>query len=513
MIVDAFCTSVELHGVRFLKYVGDGDSSVMAKIREKCPYGYRVQKVPCKNHLMRCYTSGLYSVALNSALKFPEARKMLRGKIDRLVKAANCAIHAATHDEETPHRQKVKCLIENLRNGPKHVFGEHRGCGTWCDKKTLNEPNFVDYLKTAKIWKEIEKKVDYMVINAENLRSNKNTNMDEMFMAINNKFQGAKRICRARKRSYQGRTHAAALRYQMGADWSARMWPRIFGCSPNKTLKKISTRRQLTQQKSTAARKLRLEKNPELRARKKGGRVSLTDCTDYGKNATKIDVPQEIFNERQKDILEKLEDEISTTEKREELCRKTVGQYNNPFYVEAKRHRLTASNFGCVFKMTKISSATCIVDKILYGKNLGGNVAIQYGVVNEERARRRYEQEYGVQVLESGLCTNENFPLLAASPDGFVGNNGIIEIKCLESVKDRKIFDHVAERQGLDEKGNPIFIDKKRKQKNKFSSLCLEIDEKSKKLIAKKKHKYALQVNLAFFHLYIILQHAKHTKN
>lgn len=497
MIVDAFCTSEELHGVRYLKYVGDGDSSVMARIKQKCSYGYRVQKVPCKNHLIRCYTNGLYSIALNCALKFPEARKMLRGKIDQLVKAAHCAIHAATQDEVTPHRQKVKSLIENLRNGPKHVFGDHRGCGTWCDKKSLNNvANFVEYLKTANIWKEIEKKVDYMVVNAENLRSNKNTNMDEMFMAVNNKFQGSKRICRSKRRSYQGRTHAAALRYQIGADWSAVMWKRILGCSPNTTLKKISRRRQTTQEKSTAARKLRLEKNPELRARKKGGHVNLTDCSEYGKNAAKDDVPHEIFLERQEAIVQKLEDEISTKEKRDELCQKTVGQFHNPFYLEAKRHRLTASNFGSVFKMTKISSAAGIVDKILYGKNLSGNTAIQYGIMNEERARHKYEQEYGVQVSESGLCTNEKYPLLAASPDGFVGKNGIIEIKCLESVKERKLLEHVAERQGLDESGNVIYIDGKRKRKNRFSSLCLEIDEKSKKLITKKKHKYALQVKI-----------------
>lgn len=498
IIVDYFRTSEELHGVRFLKFVGDGDSSVMARIRERCPYGWRVQKVPCKNHLIRCYTSGLYSIALNSALKFPEARKLLRGKIDPLVKAANCAISAATQDEVTPHRQKVKELIQNLRNGPKHVFGEHQGCGAWCNKKTSSpslEGNFVEYLKKANIWKEIEKKVDYMVLNAEHLRSNKNTNMDEMFMAINNKFQGSKRICRSKKRGYQGRTHAAALRYHFGADWSAILWKNVVGRSPSSALKKISFRRRRKEQKSTAARKLRLEKNPELRARKKGGHVSTADCTEYGRNAAKDDVPEDIFLERQRSMIEKLRDEISTKEKREDLFNKTIGQFHNPFYVEAKRHRLTASNFGGVIKMTKISSAPGLVSKILYPKNLSANKAIQYGIINEENARRRYELQFGVEVRESGLCTNECYPLLAASPDGFVGCNGILEIKCLESVKNSKLFAHVAARQGLDEEGNPIIIDGKRKKKDKFSSLCLEIDEKTKKLCLKKKHCYSQQVD------------------
>jgi len=125
-----------------------------------------------------------------------------------------------------------------------------------------------------------------MVVNAENLRSNKNTNMDEMFMAINNKFQGSKRICRSERRSYQGRTQATALRYQLGADWSAFKWE-CFWMLPQQNSLKISMRRQATQQKSTASRKLRLEKHPELRARKKRGRSNLTDCTEYGEKSCK----------------------------------------------------------------------------------------------------------------------------------------------------------------------------------------------------------------------------------
>lgn len=134
------------------------------------------------------------------------------------------------------------------------------------------------------------------------------------------------------------------------------------------------------------------------------------------------------------------------------------------------------------------------MNKILYPTSLATNTAIQYGIINEENARRKYELQFGVEVSESGLCTNENYPLLAASPDGFVGRNGIIEIKCLESVKESKLFAHVAARQGLDETGCPIFVNGKRKKKDKFFSLCLEIDEDSKKLRLKKKHIYALQV-------------------
>lgn len=57
------------------------------------------------------------------------------------------------------------------------------------------------------------------------------------------------------------------------------------------------------------------------------------------------------------------------------------------------------------------------------------------GVELEAQARSIYELEHGVTVDEVGFITNEAISLIVgASPDGLVGGDGLIEIKCPKDV-------------------------------------------------------------------------------
>lgn len=54
IIADGFSKSMEMYNLKFTKMVGDGDSSVYRKLLQIKPYGNSlVQKVECKNHLLR----------------------------------------------------------------------------------------------------------------------------------------------------------------------------------------------------------------------------------------------------------------------------------------------------------------------------------------------------------------------------------------------------------------------------------------------------------------------------
>lgn len=54
IIAEGFKSSVNQYGLKYTKMVGDGDSSVYRKLLEIKPYGNSlVQKVECKNHLLR----------------------------------------------------------------------------------------------------------------------------------------------------------------------------------------------------------------------------------------------------------------------------------------------------------------------------------------------------------------------------------------------------------------------------------------------------------------------------
>ena len=59
IFVEGFRLSEATHGIRYLKLVGDGDSSVMATIHQMVPYSSYVDKIECANHAVKCYCSRL----------------------------------------------------------------------------------------------------------------------------------------------------------------------------------------------------------------------------------------------------------------------------------------------------------------------------------------------------------------------------------------------------------------------------------------------------------------------
>jgi hypothetical protein len=60
--------------------------------------------------------------------------------------------------------------------------------------------------------------------------------------------------------------------------------------------------------------------------------------------------------------------------------------------------------------------------------------AITYGRVHEKTAISRYELERNVVVGKCGLFVDTESPFLGASPDGLVGEDGLVEVKCLPTI-------------------------------------------------------------------------------
>lgn len=59
IIAEGFSKSIEIHGLKYNKLIGDGDSSIMKKLMLKKPYGpnFIIQKIECKKHLLRNFCS------------------------------------------------------------------------------------------------------------------------------------------------------------------------------------------------------------------------------------------------------------------------------------------------------------------------------------------------------------------------------------------------------------------------------------------------------------------------
>jgi len=58
------------------------------------------------------------------------------------------------------------------------------------------------------------------------------------------------------------------------------------------------------------------------------------------------------------------------------------------------------------------------------------NGPMEWGKEMEAEARRRYEAETGVLVQEVAFVDHPTISMSGASPDGLVGNDGLVEIKC-----------------------------------------------------------------------------------
>ena len=74
-----------------------------------------------------------------------------------------------------------------------------------------------------------------------------------------------------------------------------------------------------------------------------------------------------------------------------------------------------------------------LVAEILTGKPQGSdyiNAAMAFGTEMEPLARSAYEAETGFSVDEVGFCQHPTIERAGASPDGLVGNSGLVEIKC-----------------------------------------------------------------------------------
>ena len=69
------------------------------------------------------------------------------------------------------------------------------------------------------------------------------------------------------------------------------------------------------------------------------------------------------------------------------------------------------------------------------GQRAGGftSAAIQWGMATEPMARAAYEAACGVLVDEVGFVPHPRIEMAGASPDGMVGDDGLLEIKCPNS--------------------------------------------------------------------------------
>ena len=123
-------------------------------------------------------------------------------------------------------------------------------------------------------------------------------------------------------------------------------------------------------------------------------------------------------------LLQKLQ---ITSDDQQIIHEATIGQRDNPSWLLLRKGRLTASNFGHILNAKKITAS--LVKRITEQCDLSKVKAINWGISNEKEGIKTFTETMNLPVQESGLWL-DLCGTLGASPDGLVGENEIVEVKC-----------------------------------------------------------------------------------
>lgn len=108
-------------------------------------------------------------------------------------------------------------------------------------------------------------------------------------------------------------------------------------------------------------------------------------------------------------------------------------------WATARRGKVTASRVADVIAKTKSGYSTSranyaaqLVCERLTGKTAETyiNAAMAHGTATEPEARAAYEFMRDVEVVQVGFIDHAQIALSGASPDGLVGEDGLLEVKC-----------------------------------------------------------------------------------
>ena len=108
-------------------------------------------------------------------------------------------------------------------------------------------------------------------------------------------------------------------------------------------------------------------------------------------------------------------------------------EQRTPEWHAARAGRVTASNAGALLGLSPHTSEADGFRRLVrsmhgFDSEFVGNVATEYGTFHEDGALAEYEMETGNVVFTLGFATHSDW--LGASPDGIIGEDGMLEIKC-----------------------------------------------------------------------------------
>ena len=105
----------------------------------------------------------------------------------------------------------------------------------------------------------------------------------------------------------------------------------------------------------------------------------------------------------------------------------TKGQRENAAWQILREGTLTASNFGFILKAKRVTPS--LIKRVLREYDLSGVQAINWGISNEQEAIKAFTTAAKMKVEETGIWLDP-CGFIGASPDGLIGTNAVLEVKC-----------------------------------------------------------------------------------
>lgn len=123
-------------------------------------------------------------------------------------------------------------------------------------------------------------------------------------------------------------------------------------------------------------------------------------------------------------------------------------QQRSAEWFEARKGRVTGSVAGAILGLAPYMTRDEVMRSMVRSyhgaeRDFVGNIATEYGQRNEPTAIQELGMYYDISVEECGFFPYEDW--LGASPDGLIGDEAIVEVKCPYGKRDSKDFKPLSE--------------------------------------------------------------------
>ncbi len=298
IFLDAFTECESVHGLRYMKIIGDGDSNTLSKLITEGPaWCKHIEKIECANHACKCLRGSLEKLVEENP-HYKGKHGLSKVRMVKISAGVRCAIKMRHKEMEKIGKPKaIAKLKRDIQNSAWHVFGHHSNCSKdFClsrvseassntegtgnceddddddEEEEDQEDEYEDIIaKMAEMWENIDNEVDQessrtdcgaidqlegdllrdvsiilgrLVAKADKLINNETSNLAENWMAIRSKFDGGKKVNHCGRLSWHWRCFGAGLRRNLGTIWSASVWETCTGTPATVHLWKFGEKQQ-----------------------------------------------------------------------------------------------------------------------------------------------------------------------------------------------------------------------------------------------------------------------------